>query len=270
MSERTPVIAIVQARMGSTRLPGKVLRDIGGQPMLAHVLRRVLKCGTLDGVVVATTWNPEDEAVVDAARALGVETFAGHPDDVLDRYYQAASAVQAATVVRITADCPVLDPGEVDRLVAHFLDHPMLAYAALGATYPEGYGAEVFTFAALTTAWREARMPSEREHVTPYIWKQPDRFKSGFVELPEDLSDLRMTVDEEADHRVVEAMVRALSPADPFFGVRAAAHFLRAHPEISTLNTHIERQAGYRKSLDQDRQAAEGGRRSPLSRGTDS
>lgn len=250
--------------MGSTRLSGKVLREIGGQPMLAHVLRRVLKCGNLNGVVLATTWNPEDQAVMEAATALGVGTFAGHPDDVLDRYYQAALGAGAATIVRITADCPVLDPEEVDRLVRHFLDHPALDYAALGRTYPEGYGAEVFTLAALKAAWRGARLPSEREHVTPYIWKHPDRFKLDFVELSEDLSHLRMTVDEQVDQHVVEAALTALSAEDPFFGVHAAADFLRAHPEISALNAHISRQAGYRKSLEQDQRAADARERPAL------
>jgi spore coat polysaccharide biosynthesis protein SpsF len=217
------------------------------------MLERSLACKSLNQVVVATTNAPEDTAVLAIAEKFGVSTFTGSQDDVLDRYYQAAKAYSVDVVVRITADCPLLDPGEVDRVVCYFLTHPRYDYVATGETYPEGYGAEVFSRAALEKTWREADLTSEREHVTPYIWKHPDRFRVERLELPEDLSKFRVTVDEESDMLVVSALVDALAPSDPFFGIDSAVAFLKAHPEIASLNSHITRLAGYWKSLVEDR-----------------
>ena len=246
------LIAIIQARMGSTRLPGKVLREVAGRPLLAFVIERSLACRSLDQVVVATTNDSEDTAVVDVARMFSVSAFTGSRNDVLDRYYQVAQAYSAEVVVRLTADCPLLDPAEVDRVVGHFLSDPELDYVATGQTYPAGYGVEVFSRVALERAWLEAALVSEREHVTAYIWKHPDRFRVERLELPEDLSRFRVTVDEEADLQVVSSLVERLAPSEPLFGMDAVVDFLKAHPEIASMNSNIARQVGYWKSLAED------------------
>ena len=249
-------VAIVQARMGSTRLPGKVLREIAGRPLLTHVLERAFACKSVDQVVVATTDAPENAAIVETAKTLGVPAFVGSRNDVLDRYYQAAQAYGADVVVRLTADCPLLDPAEVDRVVHYFLVHPELDYAALGYTYPEGYGAEVFSRTALERAWQEATLVSDREHVTSYIQRHPDRFRMERLEFPEDLSRFRVTVDEEPDLQVVSALLKALAPLDPLFGIEATTAFLKAHPEIASINSHVAR-SGYWKTMAEDKLVSE-------------
>lgn len=246
------VAAIIQARMGSSRLPGKVLRNVAGRPLLAHVLERVLVCKRLDQIIVAAPDTPEDVAVLALADTCGVISFAGSPDDVLDRYYQAVRAYPAEVIVRLTADCPLLDPTEIDRAVLHFMAHAELDYLGMGRTYPEGYGTEIFRFEVLERAWREATLPSEREHVTAYIWRHPERFRVAWLEYPVDLSRFRVTVDEEADLSVVSAIVEALDPVMPVCGIDAVVTFLQAHPEIASLNSHIARQAGYWKSVGRD------------------
>ena len=247
------VVAIIQARMGSSRLPGKVLREVAGQPMLVHVLERALACKHLDQVIVATTDTAEDTAVFEVAETFGVATFTGSRDDVLDRYYRAAQAYNADVVVRLTADCPLLDPAEVDCVIRYFLAHLDLDYAGTGRTYPQGYDAEVFSIAALRRAWQGASLRSEREHVTPYIWKHPELFRVERLELQEDLSTFRVTVDEEPDLQVVSSVVEALAPSDPLFGMNVTVAFLRAHPEIASMNTHIGRLEGYWMSVAADK-----------------
>ena len=246
------VVAIIQARMESTRLPRKVLMDIGGTTMLAWVVRRTKRAELVDQILVATTDSPADDPIVTNSERLGVQTFRGSQDDVLDRYEKAARRTDAEVIVRLTADCPLLDPMEIDRVVRHLLSHPNLDYAATGETYPEGYGVEAFRRSALEAASEEANLRSEREHVTPFIWKNSTRFGVERLELPEDLSEFRVTVDERADLQVVRAIVEALAPEDSFFGMDKAVAFLRAHPEIASINNHIARQAGYWKSVAED------------------
>jgi spore coat polysaccharide biosynthesis protein SpsF len=251
------IVAVIQARMGSTRLPGKVLREIAGRPMLVHVLERVLACELPDQVVVATTNNAEDLPVVEVSKRLGASVFTGSQDDVLDRYFQAARAYSAEVVMRLTADCPLLDPAEVDRVIRHLVTHPELDYVGTGQTYPEGYGAEAFTQRALKRAWEEAVLASEREHVTPYIWKHSTDFRVERLELPEDLSKFRVTVDEEIDLQVVATLVEVLATSEPLFGIDAVVSFLKRHPDVASRNSYIRRQAGYLKSVSEDRIVSE-------------
>jgi len=246
------VVAIIQARMSSTRLPGKVLADVCGQPLLHHVVCRARCARTPDQVVVATSDRPADDAVVRFCEMSSVPCFRGSEEDVLDRYYQAARHFQAETVVRLTADCPLLDPDVVDRVVRAFGEGDRdYVSNTLDRTYPDGLDVEVFSFTALARAWREARLPSEREHVTPYIWKHPELFRLGNVKQEEDLSDLRWTVDEPRDLAFVRAVYRWLGPRSDF-GMKEVLALLREHPELGRINAGIERNEGYRRSLERD------------------
>jgi spore coat polysaccharide biosynthesis protein SpsF len=247
------VTAIIQARMGSTRLPGKVLMDIAGRPLLEHVIERVLACRSLDQVVIATTNAAEDDKITDFVQTMGISFYRGSTDDVLDRYYQAAKIFNANILVRLTADCPLLDPIEIDRIVSYFLNHNELDYIATGHTYPEGYGAEVFTMATLERAWREAKLVSEREHVTPYIWKGTNGFRIQRLEFPQDLSWIRATVDEECDLEVISFLIKSLSPHNLFFGINDVAEFLKIHPEVASINSNIARMKGYFESVINDK-----------------
>jgi spore coat polysaccharide biosynthesis protein SpsF (cytidylyltransferase family) len=245
-------VAIIQARMTSTRLPGKIMADLAGKPLLYHVVARAQKARTLDLVAVATTDRLTDDQVAQYCGTMGVPYFRGDEDDVLDRYYQAAKQFRADVVVRLTADCPLLDPTVIDKVVQVFCsDDYDYVSNTIKPTYPDGLDAEVFRRAALEQAWREAHLKSEREHVTPYIWKQPNLFRLRNVENEQDLSDLRWTVDEPEDLEFVRRVYAHLG-SEPSFGMMQVLALLRDRPEISKVNIGFERNEGYQESVHED------------------
>jgi len=248
------VVAIIQARMGSTRLPGKTLADISGKPLLAHIIERTKGSRTVNEIVVATTTEPEDRVILSLATEYGVKTYAGSSDDVLDRFYQAARQAEAELIVRVTADDPFKDPEVLDRIVGQILTHPKLAYASntIEPTYPEGLDIEVFTVGALEQAWREAHLPSEREHVTPYIWKNADQFTLTNIRHNTDLSHLRWTLDYEEDLRFTREVYARLHKPGEIFLMENVLALLEREPELGKINMGILRNEGYLKSLAQD------------------
>ena len=204
-------LALIQARMGSSRFPGKVLEDISRRPMLWHVVNRVRKARRVDRVVVATTDSVADGPIARFCELEGIACFRGNEQDVLDRFYQAAKANRADVVVRITADCPLIDPAVIDRVLERF-ERGDCDYVSnvVRYTYPDGLDTEVFSLAALERAWREAGKPSEREHVTPYL--RTDRFRTASVEseTPVSPSQYRWTVDHPADLKFARTGVRCI------------------------------------------------------------
>jgi spore coat polysaccharide biosynthesis protein SpsF len=237
------LIAIVQARMGSTRLPGKVLLDVAGQTMLARVVRRVQPARTLSGVVVATARGPAEEPIVRECAAQGVDVFRGDEGDVLDRFYQAARAHQAEAVVRITADCPLIDPGLIDLVVGAFLEaRPDYASNVLQRTWPRGLDTEVVALPALERAWREAAQPYERSHVTPYLYQNPDLFRLLSVTHPRDYSGYRWTVDTAEDLAFVRAVYERLG-VDGTFRWTDVIDLLAEEPELADLNSSVWQKA---------------------------
>ncbi len=250
-----PIVGIIQARTGSSRLPKKTLADLAGAPFLARVVERMRHCETLDALVLATTTEPSDDPLAELAASLGVAVYRGAVDDVLDRFYHAARMVEAALIVRITADDPFKDPAVTDHAVRLWLERPAeLDYVSntLKPTYPEGLDIEVFTRQALARAWREATLPSEREHVTPYIWKHPDRFRVLNFEHERDLSHLRWTVDYPADLTFARAVYARLYRPGEVFLMEDILRLLEAEPELARLNAGIRRNEGYLKSLAED------------------
>lgn len=200
MTDRPRVVAIVQARMGSSRLPGKSLADIAGRPMIAHVLERAAASPGVDHVVMATSARPVDDPLAAAAGRLGFDVFRGSEDDVLDRFHGAAEMAGAGAVVRLTADNPLNDPATVGALIDLFFDDSAdYASNVNPRSYPKGLDAEVVTLAALESAWREAEDPYEREHVTPFFYRRPERFRLANLRDSVDRSSWRWTVDEPAD-----------------------------------------------------------------------
>jgi spore coat polysaccharide biosynthesis protein SpsF len=232
-------VAIIQARMGSTRLPGKVLEEISGRTMLYWVVSRTRSAASMDTVVVATTNLRADDAIVAECSAMKVPVFRGSEDDVLDRYHRAAAAFRADPVVRITSDCPLIDPDVIDRVVAAFAgNHADYASNTLTRGYPRGLDVEVFSKAALDSAWREARQDHERVHVTPFIYGNPDRFALHSVECESDHSDLRWTVDTAEDLDVVRRITEALGGRLDF-GWRDALELVRRKPQLAEFNRSI-------------------------------
>jgi spore coat polysaccharide biosynthesis protein SpsF (cytidylyltransferase family) len=224
--------AVIQARMGSTRLPGKTLREIAGKSMLSHVVDRTSTSKFIEGVVIATTVEARDDSLAEFAQQRGLPCYRGNEHDVLDRTYQAALRFGVTTIVRVTPDCPLLDPRVLDRVIEVFRsgDYDYVANAA-PRTYPDGLDVEVFSFAALERAWREARRPSEREHVTPYL-RMSGAFRTCNVEHAADLSHLKWSVDTPEDLEFARAIFAALDGQGVFSMedvLRALREFPRRH-----------------------------------------
>ena len=236
------VVAIIQARMSSTRLPDKVLLDLAGEPMLARCLNRTSHAQTLDEVVVATTVQPADEAIVHLCAERGWPCFRGSEEDVLDRYYRAAVTHQADVVVRITSDCPLIEPEIVDRVVQEFLDlQPGVDYACNvlpRRTFPRGLDTEVMRFDVLEQACREDDNPAWREHVTPYIQRNPDLFRIHGVMNEVDYSHMRWTVDTPEDLAFVRRIYEHFG--HDRFSWREVLAVLEEHPEWLKINQHIQ------------------------------
>jgi spore coat polysaccharide biosynthesis protein SpsF len=231
-------LAFVQARIGSTRLPGKSIADIAGKPALQRIVERVAQAPGLDGVAVLTGDSPRDEPIRELCAQIGTTCVSGSEDDVLSRFALGVREMGAERVVRVTADCPLIDPGVVGKLLALTdVDHAAVATGAMEARadlrrFPDGLDAEVVSAAALLLADDEATDPYEREHVTPFIWRRPERFRLGLLQAPADCGDERWTVDHPADLEFVRAIYERLP--DPTLAEVLA--LLAAHPELRALN----------------------------------
>lgn len=241
-------VIVVQARMTSTRLPGKVLMDLAGRPMLVQQLRRLKRCRQAEEIVVATTTNAADDPVVAVAQAEGVRWFRGSEADVLSRYVGAAREAKAEVVVRITADCPLIDPEESDCVIEALIRHPEACdyasnvHAPYGErrTFPLGLDTEAFYADTLERIYRLVRSPVAREHVTVFIWKErPDLFLTRLVTDAEDNSDLRWTVDELRDLEMVRRLYETLGLGERPVGYRELLADVRAHPEMAALNAGV-------------------------------
>lgn len=248
------VMAILQARVSSTRLPGKVMLPILGEPMLARQIERVRRASSLDLLVVATSAEAADDPIETLCAGVGVACFRGSLDDVLDRFHAAALAFGPPEhVVRLTGDCPLADPALIDEAVTlHLESGADYTSDTVEPTYPDGLDVEVLRFAALETAWREAELPSEREHVTAYVNSRPERFRIASLTREPDLSALRWTVDEPEDLAFVTAVYERLYPADPAFGTADVLALLEREPALITMNAHHERNAGARTTREAD------------------
>jgi glutamate-1-semialdehyde 2,1-aminomutase len=237
------IVAIVQARMGSTRLPNKVMKPIGGIPMIELLLTRLSKSQQIDQIVLATSIDPRNNTLVDHVEKLGYVCVRGSENDVLNRYFVAARQVNAEIIIRITGDCPMVDPALVDHAIQTFVSSNVdyLSNAA-PATFPDGLDIEVFTFKALEKAAQESVEPFDREHVTPYL-RTSGLYKTAALTHTEDLSDLRWTVDEPADFKLVSQVFEHFAP-DVFFSWTQVLDLQRSKPEFFTINHHISRNEG--------------------------
>jgi spore coat polysaccharide biosynthesis protein SpsF len=249
------MLVVIQARLSSSRLPGKVLLPLAGAPLLSRMVERVRAARTPFSLVVATTVEPGDEPVAELCRAEGIDCFRGHPTDLLDRHYRAALAAGAEVVVKIPSDCPLIDPAAIDRVLGHW--RPGLDY--LGnlrpGTWPDGNDVEVLSLAALETAWREATRSHEREHTTPFLWDRPERFRCANVvwETGGDLSrSHRFTIDWPEDYGFLSAVYDALwTPAHPVFGLEEILALLSRRPELLALNARYAGVNWFRHHLDE-------------------
>jgi spore coat polysaccharide biosynthesis protein SpsF len=246
-------VAVIQARMGSTRLPGKVVKPILGQPLLARMLERVKRAAKIDAIIVATSVKTEDNEVANLAVAAGVSVFRGAEKDVLDRFYQAAKLAGAKAVVRLTGDCPLQDPAVIDEVVARFQSRGC-DYTSMPRNYPEGLDVEIFSFKALERAAAEARLPSEREHVSPYIKNHPEFFKldEAWTSGTKDEASLHWSVDTAADFEFVTKIFEHLYPSNPNFSKEDVLVLLADHSDWLEINKGGTGYEGLTKSLQED------------------
>ncbi|NQU81376.1 MAG: glycosyltransferase family protein, partial [Bacteroidetes bacterium] len=248
------IIAILQARMGASRLPNKVLLKIKGKTLIELYINRVEQSQLIDKVVIATTKKPEDDVIQEIVTQLGHECFRGSENDLLDRYYQCAKKYKADVVVRITLDDPFVDYRVTDRAVQIFKDNQVdFVTNHFKPTYPEGLDVEVYSINALEKSWNEAKLLSEREHVFPYIQNNQDQFKIINFEQERDYSHLRWTIDYECDYEMTKVIYDYLYDKKPIFLQEDILELLKKHPEISKINIHIKRKEGVNRTKANDR-----------------
>ena len=234
---------IVQARMTSTRLPGKVLKKVLNKSLLEYQIERLQRVKLADEIVVATTTNKTDDPIVELCDRLSVPYFRGSEEDVLARYYWCAKTHQADAVVRVTGDCPIIDPKVVDRVIEFYLDRQTeydMVSSSLKQTYPRGMDTAVFSFKALEEAFLEATTPPDREHVTYFFYSNPQRYRIGGVCYYENQSHHRWTVDTPEDFELIKRIIEALSPDNKEFTLEDCLKLLKKHPDWCEINAHIQ------------------------------
>lgn len=247
------ILTLLQARSSSSRLPGKVLKDLHGKPMILQQITRVQRASLLGTLCLVTSSDASDDMLAQTVRQAGIDVFRGSLDDVLDRFYQAALPYAPDVIVRLTGDCPLADPQVIDLAIQTFMDN-QCDYLGNGLppTYPDGMDVEVFRFSALAAAWQHATLTSEREHVTPYIYKHPEQFTLRNLSHHDDLSALRLTVDEAVDFALIEKIYAGLMPYKPAFLLDDILELLKKNPDWLEENQNIIRNEGYIKSVNQD------------------
>lgn len=239
------VVCLVQARVGSTRLPGKILKEICGKTILHHEIDRLKKCKEIDEIVIATTDKEDDDKIVNEAKKLSVKYFRGSENDVLSRFYYSAKENNADIIVRVTSDCPCIDFEILDKMLIYFKDkykEKQIDYLSntINRTYPRGYDIEIFTFSALEKSYINAEKEYEREHVTPYIYDKTNNFLKLSFENTEDYSKYRVTLDTIEDFIVIKNIFENLYYKNPYFKLNDVVQYLNNNLHIVDINKHIE------------------------------
>lgn len=249
------ITTVLQARFSSSRLPGKVLKEILGRPVLALQIERMKRARHMQDLVVATSTQAEDAAIEALCKKLGIVCCRGALDDVLDRFYQAVVATRPDHVIRVTGDCPLIDPAVVDAVVDfHLAGGYDYTSNTLEPRFPDGLDVEVFRFSCLEQAWNEATLTSQREHVTPFLYQNPQRYRLGSFKNATDLSHLRWTVDTQEDFNFIQEVFCRLYAAYPKFKMQDVLDLLENTPELQQLNAMYHRNEGYEKSLREDKE----------------
>lgn len=247
------IIAIVQARMTSSRLPGKVLKDLTGKPVIWHVFNQLSFSQKIDQIILAMSDNKADDQLEDWAKENNINFFRGDLDNVLKRFYDTALNYKGDVIVRITADCPLIDPEIVDQVIHLFLSGEFDYYSNTNPpTFPDGLDTEVFTFAALQKAFQAAKLKSEIEHVTPYIRNNPDKFKIGNYSSSINYEKLRWTLDNKEDYDFLSVIYNKLYRPNSFISWKEVIKYLESNTNLLMINEHINRNEGFAKSLNED------------------
>jgi spore coat polysaccharide biosynthesis protein SpsF len=248
------ILAVIQARMGSLRLPNKVLLPLAGKSVIEHVVERVRRCKLIDEVIVATSIDSNNLSLIKLCSENGIRIFIGSENDVLDRFYQLAKLIKPEHIVRITADCPLIDPSVISKVVStHLNTGADYTSNTMIPTYPDGLDLSIFNYKALKESWKKSKLLSEREHVTPYIRKNCQIFKHINVQNNVDLSNKRWTLDEDEDYVLLQHIFNELYSNNPFFEMNDILNFLSKNTNLEKINSHFVRNEGYQKSLLNDK-----------------
>ena len=237
------VVIVVQARMTSKRLPGKVMRLVDGRPLMGYLIERLSRVELADDIVIATTTNAEDDPIVEFCEEKGVRYYRGSEHDVLARYYEAAQICHADVIVRVTSDCPLIDPAVIDQALSKYIHHyPRFEFLSntIQRTYPRGMDVEIFSWESLEQAYHKATEEEEREHVTLYIYQNLKEEKIGMLQYPKNESSYRWTVDTQEDFELIATLLHELHKTDPHFTLEAALALMERHPEWMYINSNIK------------------------------
>ena len=248
------ILAIIQERMGSTRLPNKVMKYLVDKTVLEHVVARVNKSQYINEIFVATTIDKNNLPLIQICSSRNIRIFCGSEEDVLDRYYQLAKLICPDHIVRITSDCPVIDPEIIDLIIQkHIKSNCDYTSNTLEASYPDGLDTEVFSFSALQKAWQEANLLSEREHVTPYIKNHPEIFSHNSILSKINYANKRWTLDTTQDFEFLKSIYENLYYTNNFFGMNDILYLINNQPSLEKINANIIRNEGYFKSVEKDK-----------------
>lgn len=250
------IITVIQARMSSTRLPGKVLLPILDKPLLVRMIERVKNSRLAGEIIIATSINQDDDQIENLCKENNLNCFRGHLTDLLDRHYQVGKIYNADAVVKIPSDCPLIDAQIIDRVIKFYIDNDEYDFVSNlhPATYPDGNDVEIFSFQVLEHAWRDATKNFEREHTTPFIWEHQDMFKVGNVEWETGLdfsTSLRFTIDYEEDYQFIKKVFEELYPQNPKFGLNDILKLIEQKPKIADINHKFAGSYWYDKHLDE-------------------
>jgi len=250
------IVTVIQARMSSTRLPGKVLLPILGKPLLIQMLKRVSAAKLIGNLVVATSTNPDDDEIEKVCCENNYDCFRGHLTDLLDRHYQVAKKYGADAVVKIPSDCPLIDPVIIDRVLQNYINSTEFDYVSNlhPATYPDGNDVEIFSFEAIECAWKDSTKDFEREHTTPFIWENKDHFSIGNVTWETGLdysTTQRWTIDFPEDYEFIRRVYSELYPVNDIFNMNDILNLLNTKPEIAAINKKYLGKYWYEEHLDE-------------------
>ena len=242
------ILAVIQARMGSSRLPNKVMKEVDDKPLIGYLIERLLLTKQIDKIILATSKNQENDPLVEYVQSLGIAVFRGDENNVLSRFHQVANFYEATDILRITGDSPLLDPFICDNLIDHYLENKV-DYAYLSERFCEGVDCEIFSANALRKLANFSLKPSHYEHVTLYMYQNPDLFNISFLENETNDAKYRFTVDNEEDFFVVSKLINDMNKTAGFYSTKLIKTFLDKHPDIYKVNSHIIRNEGLAISL---------------------
>lgn len=250
------IAAIIQARMTSTRLPGKIMLQACNKTFLTHMLERVNRSKMLDKIMIATTKNQTDDIIEEFCKSNNIECYRGSEDDLIDRYKMAADKISADVVVRLTSDTPLLDPAIIDKMIVTYQNNNydlVCNNFPLPRTYPDGMNVEVFSYKVLNEIHKEAKKPSDREHVTFFVWMHPEKYRSYRVDYEKDLSNYRFNLDYYDDYLFLKSVFEGIYPNNDLFTMEDVIDWLDEHPDVLKLNETIKPHMGILNSFDKDK-----------------